>query len=628
MTTSHNENQVCSSSITLKFKGADAVQIEQEIVDDSSNESLSDQALQEGGFKVTGINFHCIQIELQGLSRQAQIDFLQSCKTSPELLEKWLQKLLKQKHLEKLKKKKENVVQFKITIKWPEEAKKEEAAEKKENAALDYKRDCSCKITKGMIVKHFTAIEEKMTCVPEIIKSFSNLRGLTDAERNTFLSLHKDRELSVNETRTGLLLRKILEGNDILLCFLEKLFHQTEQTELFKEITSKTNEDVTDIAKPKRRVKRSARRKKLRNDLRKHCSLLEEELEPRHFLDFLRKTGDSETIIGSVVSPERRKERCRKFLQYIFTSKNVDIVPNFIAEMRKLKLDYILDIITPELRTKIDPKDAREAVIAMYKELKDAFEPRSLRSYIVDTKLIRAKVFDEICKSDERRERASNLIRCLLDKDNDIAILTFIDILNMSGHSALAKAIEQKAAKYKECPYLYSREHGGSSTVIEGELDLRVTQVQIKESDVQLYLHHGLYHGTRVEKESDKTHHGAEIEVKSNTMVAFTSPSDLDYGSDDDDISRFVHGIGNEELPLSDIVHQLHGFDKGPISPASSVPLHVFNSPRRSDLVHSPGDSVYEDITPPRSPLPDIQTLHGDAMYEEITPSSSPVAFL
>jgi len=77
------------------------------------------QGIAAGGFVVKSIKFKCIHIELQAVSRHAQMELLRKCKESPDFLQKWITKLLKPKQLKQLKTLKERTIEFTINIEWP-----------------------------------------------------------------------------------------------------------------------------------------------------------------------------------------------------------------------------------------------------------------------------------------------------------------------------------------------------------------------------------------------------------------------------------------------------------------------------------------------------------------------------
>jgi len=97
--------------------------------------------------------------------------------------------------------------------------------------------ECACRLSEENLVRNFTEISQMMTSVPEIIKAFSEFRGIKEDERKFFTKMLENKSLDENEKLAVELLIKVIERGGLMLCFLKKQLDVTEQQDLYKEIS-------------------------------------------------------------------------------------------------------------------------------------------------------------------------------------------------------------------------------------------------------------------------------------------------------------------------------------------------------------------------------------------------------
>jgi len=77
--------------------------------------------------------------------------------------------------------------------------------------------------------------------------------------------------------------------------------------------------------------------------------MLREELEPRHFLEFVKRSADGETVVQKILGTKLRRERVTLFLNHLESSAARDktVLKSFLAELGKLKMHSILEFLVP-----------------------------------------------------------------------------------------------------------------------------------------------------------------------------------------------------------------------------------------------------------------------------------------
>ncbi|XP_053395373.1 uncharacterized protein LOC123523932 [Mercenaria mercenaria] len=440
---------------------------ERMIVDDNFpdvNIDLQEEAM-EIGFNIPDVQFSSIRINLTSMSRQSQMEFLKMCRESPMFLEKWLQHLITDKQIQRLKEKNIDKMSFQIKLCLSE---------------LE-QRMCSCKLTKEVIVQHYSSLEKNLQSVDQIIKTFGSFEGFDEKTRSMF------RSLLVKDTsgnRTEQFLRKLLDLPDtrIYLCLLEKEMWQNNTQRLKRVIKVQQTNEETKLSV---------------TDLRRNMNFLVDELEPRHFREMLTGLEGSERIVEKIMSTEPRKERCRELLNFIIQKKNTD---RFVQELERRNKSHVLEFLRAS-RQDVEQIDLKEALVANYKRIVDEIEPRVFRQMFVERREIKAKDFDVIYKMATRRQRAIWLMRNIL-KRNGSTWKCFMDTLEVSGYRHLVKMINNDIDSYKECPRLYQSLLGAHNTVnIEGEFQLQFKQGDVSESALQVFLHRTIYVSDSQEKE-------------------------------------------------------------------------------------------------------------------------------
>lgn len=92
-----------------------------------------------------------------------------------------------------------------------------------------------------------------------------------------------------------------------------------------------------------------------------------------------------------------------------------------------------------------------EAVLSMYGTLRDEIDPKDFRQVFVERKEIKAKDFDNMCKSPRRRDRAVQFMQHLtkllrtVSRDTISLLRCFLDALVYCGYNHLANSILSEA---------------------------------------------------------------------------------------------------------------------------------------------------------------------------------------
>ncbi|XP_060552892.1 uncharacterized protein LOC132714134 isoform X3 [Ruditapes philippinarum] len=578
------------TEVKIIFSG-DGREEEQMIVDDNFPDvdfGFQEEAM-EIGFDISRIQFSCIRISLTNMSKQSQMMLLKKCRESPKFLEKWIQSMISEKHIQRLQEKNIDKISFQVKLCLPD---------------LD-KRTCSCKLTKEAIVEHYTSLEKNLKCVKEIIQTFGKFEGFDEETRAVFQNLlAKDKTGPIIER----FLQKMLDLHDsrIHLCLLEKEMRTTNPTLLEEVIKSKPKNTTTKLSV---------------SDLRRNMNFLVDELEPRHFRELLIGIDGSEVVVEKVMSTEPRKERCRELLNFIIQKKNID---RFVQELERRNKTHIVEFLMASKQDSVGCRDdLKEAIVINYKRIIDEIEPRAFRQMFVERREIKAKDYDAIMKLQSRRHRAVCLMGNIL-KRNGSTWKCFVDSLEVMGYKHLVKLINSTAGSYVECPRLYQSLIGRHRFVtLEGEFQLKFTKGEIKESTLQVFLLKSIYASDSKEKENNpKTDEEInnelpssscdEVIVKRNLTRAWVQEQQMDLKRKHNDLDAAersdIEQPTESKQPRPEVAYAIQDFAE--LSQASSPMLGV---PRHGDYCSSPpltrsssreSDErpQYEDISPPASP--------------------------
>jgi hypothetical protein len=74
----------------------------------------------EIGFDISRIQFSCIRISLTNMSKQSQMMLLKKCRESPKFLEKWIQSMISEKHIQRLQEKNIDKISFQVKLCLPD----------------------------------------------------------------------------------------------------------------------------------------------------------------------------------------------------------------------------------------------------------------------------------------------------------------------------------------------------------------------------------------------------------------------------------------------------------------------------------------------------------------------------
>lgn len=94
---------------------------------------------------------------------------------------------------------------------------------------------CFCKLTKEIIVQHYTSIEKDLHSLDKMLKTFGTFEGFDDTTKGIFKQMYQ----SLSENKVEAFLRTLLDLSDsgVHLCLLEREM-RTTNPELLKRITS------------------------------------------------------------------------------------------------------------------------------------------------------------------------------------------------------------------------------------------------------------------------------------------------------------------------------------------------------------------------------------------------------
>lgn len=100
---------------------------------------------------------------------------------------------------------------------------------------------CCCKLSKDLITKYFSNITERMTCVKDILTTFTEFPLFNDKDRFDLQVQRLEVETSNEEHTTSwndAFLRKVLnmKCDDLEVCLLNKELHRTNQEDLVKQV--------------------------------------------------------------------------------------------------------------------------------------------------------------------------------------------------------------------------------------------------------------------------------------------------------------------------------------------------------------------------------------------------------
>ncbi|XP_052240107.1 uncharacterized protein LOC127850813 isoform X2 [Dreissena polymorpha] len=539
----------------IKFE-LDSQQLEKMIVDDNSDVGNNDDLKHEAmdlGFDVESLEFSSIKIRLRCLTEQSLLNLRGKSEESLLYIENILKTLITQEHLALMREK--NIASMKVTVYIP---------------PPDGKNvKCLCKLTKEEIVKHYTLIEKDLKDVSLLVHAIMQLEGQT--KREEWLEAQND---------VDSILRLIIDGEDKLVCMLERHLRQTEQLQLLARITSYDETEHVLSAE----------------DLHQRKEIILEEIEPRKFLDMIRRMEGSEAILDKVMTNDvSRRERCEEFLKFV-QDKHAE--GQFQEELQRQDMTHLITLLSSKA-TNINSRNAanfREALISTIGTICENIEPLRFKKFMVRPPELSEDKFESICRNNTRKSRVYALIEAII-KGPSILIDRFMEGLDALEYHGLLRLIKENAEKYRDCPRLMGRLEGEVFT-IGGTFHINYKNCDSDpESQLQVYLN--LQKKMSCPKIDTEFLDGIEDQQGCNAILRDARISEW---------IRMQQQQGNEcnsnlSTEPSDICTpsqpNVHEHSEKQSEETMTTSSHA---PTITPRLNSPYPSEYEDITPPITP--------------------------
>ncbi|XP_052284740.1 uncharacterized protein LOC127881091 isoform X2 [Dreissena polymorpha] len=542
-------------------------EVERMIVDDyessGAQSDLSPKAM-EIGYDVEGVSFSSIKIKLKCLTEQSHLNLIRRSEHSLLYIKKILKTIITQEHLKKMREETIKQIDFKVLIYPPQ---KGEAR-------------CLCKLKKEDVVKHFSLIEKRIAKVGEIVEQICQSLLVDDREQKKWLDSKND---------VDAFLRLIINGEDSLVCLLEKLLRSTDQIELLEMITAraetKTTPEIT------------------ADDIKQHRHQLVDEIEPRKFVDMLREIPNSDDIVDTVMRTEiPRLKRSKALVTFILKTKSEKI---FQQELEKQQMFYLTKLLTSSIGSL---QDLKEAVVASLDDITENIEPARFKKYLVIKPDMCGKEFKNICRHTARKRRAFALMEKIIHGP-DILIRRFINGLNELDYGGISKLIQERAETYKECARLHETTIKEKMVIFRGRFDINYETCG-KDSETQLEVYLNLHNlmSEFCEESADDENDTSKDPVKDARISAWVIQQHafIQQESIAADMEDDKQNNKEFEDPVADVQEGIsHSAIAQNLQPCgiSEETRTTVSSQAPTTNVSSPLSSQYEDITPPSSPV-------------------------
>ncbi|XP_053395376.1 uncharacterized protein LOC128555805 isoform X2 [Mercenaria mercenaria] len=215
-----------------------------------------------------------------------------------------------------------------------------------------------------------------------------------------------------------------------------------------------------------------------KTDVKRNAGFLQEEIEPRKFLNMLRGIKGTDDLIEKILSSSPRRVICSRFYDFLLRAQET-VLEKFQLELEKLQMSHVIKfLINSRPERYQDAASVKEALIESYKHIVDEIEPRCLRGIFVERDVYSGKEFDNICGCTSRRARAVSLLQDII-KGPVSRANCFMNALDAVGYVSLVRIIRKQIETYKKCPRIYKKVNGDTECiVIEGQFEIDTMQTE------------------------------------------------------------------------------------------------------------------------------------------------------